>query len=97
MSWVQQNLEWLVGFLIVGIIVLFFFPLLLGWQLNKEEEKMISGNGSLQIISILVLAFSMLLITEVFKLKKVQRRLVRKIDIMKKELTILKKKRELVF
>ena len=39
MSWVQQNLEWLVGFLIVGIIVLFFFPLLLGWQLNKEEEK----------------------------------------------------------
>tara|TARA_B000000609_G_C23871808_1_gene188480 strand:+ start:242 stop:367 length:126 start_codon:yes stop_codon:yes gene_type:complete len=39
MSWVQQNLEWLVGFLIVGIIVLFFFPLLLGWQLNNEEEK----------------------------------------------------------
>jgi len=39
MSWVQQNLEWLVGFLIVGIIVLFFFPLLLGWQLNKEDEK----------------------------------------------------------
>ena len=34
---------------------------------------MISENGSLPIISILVLAFSMLLITEVFKLKKVQR------------------------
>ena len=55
---------------------------------------MISGNGSLQIISILVLAFSMLLITEVFKLKKVQRRLVRKIDIMKKELDDLKEKKE---
>tara|TARA_B100000405_G_scaffold299963_1_gene258996 strand:- start:847 stop:1017 length:171 start_codon:yes stop_codon:yes gene_type:complete len=51
---------------------------------------MISENGSLPIISILVLAFSMLLITEVFKLKKVQRRLVKKIDIMKKELDALK-------
>ena len=50
---------------------------------------MISENGSLPIISILVLAFSMLLITEVFKLKKVQRRLVKKIDIMKKELDAL--------
>tara|TARA_B100001057_G_scaffold251408_1_gene251664 strand:+ start:163 stop:291 length:129 start_codon:yes stop_codon:yes gene_type:complete len=38
MSWVQQNLEWLVGLLIVGIIILFFFPLLLGWQLKKEEK-----------------------------------------------------------
>ena len=55
---------------------------------------MISGNGSLQIISILVLAFSMLLITEVFKLKKVQRRLVKKIDIMKKEFDDLKEKKE---
>ena len=55
---------------------------------------MISGNDSLPIISLLVLAFSMLLITEVLKLKKVQRRLVRKIDIMKKELDALKEKKE---
>ena len=55
---------------------------------------MISGNDSLPIISILVLAFSMLLITEVFKLKKVQRRLVKKIDIMKQELDALKEKKE---
>ena len=55
---------------------------------------MISGNDSLPIISILVLAFSMLLITEVFKLKKVQRRLVKKIDIMKQELYALKEKKE---
>ena len=54
---------------------------------------MISGNDSLPIISILVLSFSLLLITEVFKLKKVQRRLVRKIDIMKKELDALKEKK----
>tara|TARA_Y100001936_G_scaffold240692_1_gene275528 strand:- start:1953 stop:2123 length:171 start_codon:yes stop_codon:yes gene_type:complete len=55
---------------------------------------MISGNDSLPIISILVLSFSMLLITEVFKLKKVQRRLMKKIDIMKKELDALKEKKE---
>ena len=55
---------------------------------------MISGNDSLPIISILVLSFSMLLITEVFKLKKVQRRLMKKIDIMKKELDSLKEKKE---
>ena len=51
---------------------------------------MISFNGSLPIISILVLAFSMLLITEVFKLKKIQRRLVKKVDILKKEIDNLK-------
>ena len=55
---------------------------------------MISGNDSLPIISILVLSFSMLLITELFKLKKVQRRLMKKIDIMKKELDALKEKKE---
>ena len=55
---------------------------------------MISGNDSLPIISILVLAFSMLLITEVFKIKKVQRRLVKKMDIIKKELDILKGKKK---
>ena len=51
---------------------------------------MISSNGSLPIISILVLVFSMLLITEVFKLKKIQRRLVKKVDILKKEIDNLK-------
>ena len=55
---------------------------------------MISGNDSLPIISILVLSFSMLLITEVFKLKKVQRRLMKKIDNMQKELDALKEKKD---
>jgi len=39
MSWIQQNLEWAVGLLLVGIIVLFFFPLLLGYQLKEEEDS----------------------------------------------------------
>tara|TARA_Y100000748_G_scaffold205610_1_gene172127 strand:+ start:556 stop:723 length:168 start_codon:yes stop_codon:yes gene_type:complete len=49
-----------------------------------------SDNGSLPIISILVLIFSMLLITEVIKLKKIQRRLVKKVDILKREIDNLK-------
>ena len=57
---------------------------------KKKIKKMISSNGSLPIITILVLAFAMLLITEVFKLKKVQRRLVKKVDILKKEIDTLK-------
>ena len=49
-----------------------------------------SDNGSLPIISILVLIFSMLLITEVIKLKKIQRRLVKKVYILKREIDSLK-------
>jgi hypothetical protein len=39
MYWLQQNLEWAVGLLLVGIIILFFFPLLLGRQLKEEDKK----------------------------------------------------------
>tara|TARA_B100001142_G_scaffold183177_1_gene182556 strand:+ start:1903 stop:2106 length:204 start_codon:yes stop_codon:yes gene_type:complete len=62
----------------------------LAGNLKRRRVRMISSNGSLPIISILVLAFSMLLITEVFKLKKIQRRLVKKVDILKKEIDNLK-------
>tara|TARA_B100000575_G_scaffold288186_1_gene287797 strand:+ start:1093 stop:1263 length:171 start_codon:yes stop_codon:yes gene_type:complete len=55
---------------------------------------MISGNGSLPIISILVLIFSMLLISEIIKIKKVQNRLVKKIDILEKLIDSLKEKKD---
>ena len=55
---------------------------------------MMSDNGSLPIISILVLIFSMLLITEVIKLKKIQRRLVKKVDVLKREIDNLKVEKE---
>ncbi len=55
---------------------------------------MMSDNGSLPIISILVLIFSMLLITEVIKLKKIQRRLVKKVDVLKREIDNLKGEKE---
>ena len=62
-------------------------------NLKRRRVRMISSNGSLPIISILVLAFSMLLITEVFKLKKIQRRLVKKVDIMQKKIDSLECKK----
>ena len=55
---------------------------------------MMSDNGSLPIISILVLIFTMLLITEVIKLKKIQRRLVKKVDVLKREIDNLKGEKE---
>ena len=63
-------------------------------NLKRKKVRMISSNGSLPIISILVLAFSKLLITEVFKLKKIQRRLVKKVDIMQKKIDSLEGKKE---
>tara|TARA_Y100001970_G_C14220447_1_gene852321 strand:+ start:1399 stop:1521 length:123 start_codon:yes stop_codon:yes gene_type:complete len=38
MTWLQSHLEWAVGLLLVGIIILFFFPILLGWQLKEEDN-----------------------------------------------------------
>jgi len=37
MTWLQNHLEWAVGLLLVGLVILFFFPILLGWQLKEEE------------------------------------------------------------
>ena len=38
LDWLMSNLEWAVGILIVGIIILFFFPILLGWQLKNDAK-----------------------------------------------------------
>ncbi|MBT3180186.1 MAG: hypothetical protein HN340_04730 [Candidatus Marinimicrobia bacterium] len=41
LEWLMRNLEWAVGILGVGCLILFFFPLLLGWQLkqgNNDEQ-----------------------------------------------------------
>tara|TARA_B110000444_G_C18766899_1_gene560488 strand:- start:871 stop:1026 length:156 start_codon:yes stop_codon:yes gene_type:complete len=38
-AWLMKNLNWAVGILVVGIIILFFFPLLLGYQLKNEKTK----------------------------------------------------------
>tara|TARA_B100000073_G_scaffold132754_2_gene108742 strand:+ start:1498 stop:1617 length:120 start_codon:yes stop_codon:yes gene_type:complete len=35
----MKNLEWVVALLAVGCIILFFFPILLGWQLKQKEKN----------------------------------------------------------
>ncbi len=39
LEWLMINLEWAVGLLVIGIIILFFFPILLGWQLGQEKKE----------------------------------------------------------
>ena len=39
LEWLMTNLEWAVGLLVFGCIILFFFPVLLGWQLKKDVNK----------------------------------------------------------
>ncbi len=35
----MRNLEWAVGLLLVGCILLFFFPILLGLQLKQGKDS----------------------------------------------------------
>ena len=39
LDWLMRHLEWAVALLIVGVIILFFFPILLGWQLKQENDN----------------------------------------------------------
>ena len=39
LEWLMKNLEWAVGLLVFGCIILFLFPVLLGWQLKKDVDK----------------------------------------------------------
>jgi len=50
-------------------------------------------NDALPIISTLTLIFSMLLISEIFRLKKEQRRLNKKIDYLRKDIDLLLSKK----
>ena len=38
-DWLNQNIGTIILVLIVGIIILFLFPILLGYDLKKEAEK----------------------------------------------------------
>jgi hypothetical protein len=50
-------------------------------------------NDALPIISTLTLIFSLLLISEIFRLKKEQRRLTKKIDYLRKDIDLLLSKK----
>ena len=38
LEWLMINLEWAVGLLAIGCIILLFFPILLGWQLKQDAK-----------------------------------------------------------
>ena len=38
LEWLMRNLEWAVGLLMVGCIILFFFPILLGLQIKQDDD-----------------------------------------------------------
>ena len=56
-------------------------------------KNMSNINDALPIISTLTLIFSMLLISEIFRLKKEQRRLNKKIDYLRKDIDLLLSKK----
>ena len=39
LEWLMKNLEWAVGLLVVGCIVLFLFPIFLGYDLKKKADN----------------------------------------------------------
>ncbi len=39
LKWLMTNLEWIIGILLFGCLILFFFPILLGWQLKKDGDS----------------------------------------------------------
>jgi hypothetical protein len=56
-------------------------------------KNMSNINDALPIISTLTLIFSLLLISEIFRLKKEQRRLTKKIDYLRKDIDLLLSKK----
>ena len=40
LSWLMNNLHWFIILLIISIILLFLFPVLLGYDLKEKAEKL---------------------------------------------------------
>ncbi len=43
-QWLMENLNWIILFLSVSILILFFFPVLLGYDLYKKGENIIKDD-----------------------------------------------------
>ena len=81
--WLMQNLHWFILLLVVCIILLFFFPVLLGYDL--KQITLLTMNN-LYLILFFLIAFFMLCIGEIFKLKKEVRKLNKIVKyLLKKE------------
>ena len=40
LSWLMKNLNWIILFLSISIIILFLFPVLLGHDLYNKDDKL---------------------------------------------------------
>jgi len=39
LTWLMDHMHWAVGILIFGLVILFFFPILLGLQLKNDSNQ----------------------------------------------------------
>ena len=39
LSWLMKNLNWFIVLLVISMVVLFLFPVLLGFDLKKKADK----------------------------------------------------------
>ena len=39
-EWLMRNLDWIAVVLVLAMLVLFFFPVLLGYDLKEKADKM---------------------------------------------------------
>ena len=39
LQWLMSNLEWIIFFLAISTLILFFFPVILGYDLYKKDKK----------------------------------------------------------
>jgi hypothetical protein len=39
LSWLMKNLDWFIILLIISMLILFLFPVLLGYDLKSKAEK----------------------------------------------------------
>ena len=86
LEWLMKNLEWAVGLLAVGCLILFLFPVFLGYDLKKKaDQKEISQLDVLPYISILVIVISMIMLSELIKMKK-------QIRLLKNQMKVFKNK-----
>jgi len=44
LKWLMENLNWIIGFLILSTLILFLFPVLLGYDLKKKADKIKDQN-----------------------------------------------------
>ena len=57
LEWLMKNLEWAVGLLVVGCLVLFLFPIFLGYDLKKKADnqkliKIIEKSNDIRLMSV---------------------------------------------